>query len=68
MQHVKAVQVDLDSKLATLQVEAANQNEALDMLPSFIAAIKVSKPVASVTHVVRQLMGFFCRCPDDGVL
>eukprot|EP00775_Hariotina_reticulata_P010902 gene10902-11056_t len=40
MQHVKAVQVDLDSQLATLQVEAATQKEALDMLPSFIATIK----------------------------
>lgn len=40
MDHVKAVSVDLDSKLATVEVEAASLIDAMNMLPSFVATIK----------------------------
>lgn len=41
MDHVKGVQVDLDTKLATVEVEAPNLIDAMNMLPSFVKAIKV---------------------------
>jgi hypothetical protein len=43
MEHVKAVQVDLESKLATVEVEADNYIDAMNMLPTFVTTIKVSK-------------------------
>lgn len=41
MDHVKGVQVDLDTKLATVEVEAPNLIDAMNMLPLFVKAIKV---------------------------
>jgi hypothetical protein len=41
MDHVKAVQVDLESKLATVEVEADNYIDAMNMLPTFVTTIKV---------------------------
>jgi hypothetical protein len=35
------VQVDLDTKLATVEVEAPNLIDAMNMLPSFVQVIKV---------------------------
>eukprot|EP00879_Flechtneria_rotunda_P008619 GHRR01009032.1.p1 GENE.GHRR01009032.1~~GHRR01009032.1.p1 ORF type:complete len:182 (+),score=40.98 GHRR01009032.1:244-789(+) len=40
MHHVKAVQVDLESKLATVQVEARSLIDAMNMLPKFVDTIK----------------------------
>lgn len=41
MDHVKGVQVDLETKLATVEVEAPNLIDAMNMLPLFVKAIKV---------------------------
>eukprot|EP00878_Enallax_costatus_P021879 GHUV01023189.1.p1 GENE.GHUV01023189.1~~GHUV01023189.1.p1 ORF type:complete len:157 (+),score=24.89 GHUV01023189.1:116-586(+) len=41
MDHVKAVQVDLDSKLATVEVEAESLIDAMNMLPEFVTTVKV---------------------------
>lgn len=40
MDHVKGVQVDLDTKLATVEVEAPNLIDAMNMLPEFVKTIK----------------------------
>ncbi|KAF6265290.1 hypothetical protein COO60DRAFT_1479739 [Scenedesmus sp. NREL 46B-D3] len=40
LDHVKAVQVDLESKLATVEVEADNYIDAMNMLPTFVTTIK----------------------------
>jgi copper chaperone CopZ len=40
MDHVKGVQVDLETKLATVEVEAPNLIDAMNMLPTFVQAIK----------------------------
>ncbi|KAF8069491.1 hypothetical protein HT031_001607 [Scenedesmus sp. PABB004] len=40
MAHVKAVQVDLESKLATVEVEAESLLDAMNMLPSFVETVK----------------------------
>lgn len=40
MEHVKAVAVDLESKLATVEVEADNYIDAMNMLPTFVTTIK----------------------------
>lgn len=50
MDHVKGVQVDLDTKLATVEVEAPNLIDAMNMLPSFVKAIKVGADRLTVTH------------------
>lgn len=42
MDHVKGVQVDLDTKLATVEVEAPNLIDAMNMLPEFVKTIKAS--------------------------
>jgi len=42
MDHVKGVQVDLESKLATVEVEAPSMIDAMNMLPNFVTTIKVS--------------------------
>jgi hypothetical protein len=42
MDHVKGVQVDLETKLATVEVEAPNLIDAMNMLPTFVQAIKVA--------------------------
>jgi hypothetical protein len=42
MDHVKGVQVDLETKLATVEVEAPNLIDAMNMLPIFVQAIKVT--------------------------
>ncbi|WIA10107.1 hypothetical protein OEZ85_010314 [Tetradesmus obliquus] len=39
MDHVKAVAVDLESKLATVEVEADNYIDAMNMLPIFVTTI-----------------------------
>lgn len=41
MDHVKGVQVDLETKLATIEVEAPNQIDAMQMLPGLVATVKV---------------------------
>lgn len=41
MDHVKAVAVDLESKLATVEVEADNYIDAMNMLPIFVTTINV---------------------------
>jgi hypothetical protein len=46
MDHVKGVQVDLDTKLATVEVEAPNLIDAMNMLPEFVKTIKASGSLA----------------------
>lgn len=57
MDHVKSVQVDLESKLATVEVESASLIDAMNMLPSFVTTVKVQScttaaasfaPIASI--------------------
>jgi hypothetical protein len=57
MEHVKAVQVDLESKLATVEVEADNYIDAMNMLPTFVTTIKVSKGCWEDEHVVQVVNG-----------
>jgi copper chaperone CopZ len=40
LDHVKGVQVDLDSKLATVEVEADSLIDAMNMLPGFVTTVK----------------------------
>lgn len=52
MDHVKHVDVALDKKLATLQVEAASSDDARSMLPSLVEAVKVKHCTLFIDFVV----------------
>lgn len=54
MDHVKGVQVDLDSKLATVEVEAESLIDAMNMLPSFVTTVKVCR-LGQPNHALRLL-------------
>ena len=40
MEHVRAVSVSLDTKLASVEVQAPSQIDALQMLPNLLQAVK----------------------------
>lgn len=40
MAHVKAVNVNLESKMACIEVEAPTMIDAMNMLPGFVEAVK----------------------------
>jgi hypothetical protein len=56
MDHVTAVRVDLDTKLATVEVEAATLIDAMNMLPTFVSTIKVGAPPAPVSHAAAHAL------------
>jgi hypothetical protein len=65
MDHVKGVQVDLETKLATVEVEAPNLIDAMNMLPMFVKAITVrlySRAAGSTQHRQCQLWSAGSPC------
>lgn len=66
MDHVKGVQVDLESKLATVEVEAPNMIDAMNMLPNFVKTIKVSVLQRRLCSTVAasQGSGSGCNAPQ----
>lgn len=56
MDHVKAVQVDLDSKLATVEIQSESLIDAMNMLPDLVTTVKVRAHLQQATS-----HGLACR-------